>query len=1207
MDPLSREIAPLPERFTLYGAPVHLTGLQALARLVLEQVRRDRRSGLRTGGYISGYPGSPLAGFDQVLRAIEPLLCEHQIHFQLGLNEELAAAAVAGSQLVDLFAHRDCDGAIGMWYGKAPGVDRCLDVFRHANYTGISRFGGALAVAGDDPACKSSSLPSQSECAFAHAMIPLLAPSGAAEVIELGLHGYALSRYAGVWAGLKVVADVCDGGEIAILSEAGPEIRLPDFRIGSDGRSFEKRLDPRLLPPMVLEIERDLLYARLEAARRYVFENRLDRIERSHPGDRVGLVAAGVHHRALLSAFDHLALDHEVCRRLGIRVLKLAMIYPVEPRRLLEFAEGLETLIVLDDRRGLLEEQIRALLYDSGAHPRILGQRDEHGAPWLPRAGALEPEGLAGDLGALLETRCGCPPLRRRANAVRAHGGAAPAPLAVARRPHFCSGCPHLSSTRLPEGAAAAGGIGCHTMALLADREMRFFGAMGSEGAHWNGLAHFVDTTHLFQNLGDGTYFHSGRQAIRACVESGSRITFKLLFNHAVAMTGGQTATGAKEIAQLVRDLLSDGVRKVIAVSTDPALGRLARQSDRVELVAREASLDAMARLAREEGVSVFIHDQLCANQLQRRQRREGLAPPRRRIWIHQDLCEGCGDCGHHSECLSLRPVSTALGRKTQIHQGSCSQDLVCMKGDCPAFLSIDDGEPLGALPIPEDLQPPDRDPPLPDIGRDFRLLCIGVGSTGVVTLNAILMDAARREGLFAVHLAQTGLAQRGGRVTSHLRLSRESLTVDARVPWGGADTLLALDPLGAAEPRDLPRLSRERTRTFLHDCNTPTAEMVSDPDLAGPSFGELRDRLEHRSRELRVLPAEEVATALLGSHLCANIVLLGFAFQCGAIPLSSRALEESIAGRGRSVETNLAAFRLGRALVERTDRIPELLRWARPAGIGQHGDPVWARALYGELWEQLESGLRGQCDPETEVELSVQIAGWAADLDDYQNRDYGERYLRALLPVLREELAQHQGRLILTPVAARQLYRLMAYKDEYEVARLALSGPFRRWLDRRRAGGAPPDVWLRPPWLRWLGLSRKLRLPGRFEVILELLASLKPLRGSRFDPFGRSELRRVERELVTWYEDLLDRLCSELEDLGVRRAAEIAGHAALIRGYESIKLERAAMARERVDKALSKPAEGRRAASRRRAESEPGEPAEGGRAARRSRAKSIR
>ncbi len=1204
------------ERFTACGEPVHLTGLQALARLILEQVRRDREAGLRVKAYVSGYPGSPLGGFDQLLGHLAPLLEEHDVHFEAGINEELAAAAVAGTQLVDVFPHSDCDGVVGMWYGKAPGVDRCLDVFRHANFTGISHFGGALAVAGDDPGCKSSSLPSASEHAFAHAMMPLLVPEDPADIIELGLHGWALSRYAGLWTGMKLVADLCDGGELVTLPASRPAPVLPSFEVAGYASQhsgqpagqrepahplFRKRLDTRLLPPTVNEIERELVFHRLEAARRYAYANGLDRIVGKGAGDRLGLVVAGRHHRLLRSAFERLGVDASECERLGIRLLRLAMVYPLEARRLSEFADGLDTIIVLDDRRGFLEDQLRASLYNRTTSPLVLGQRDESGAPWLPREGALTAEGLTTELGDFFSRRFQRPEFKERARAQERlqHGGSSPASLE--RRPHFCSGCPHLTSTRVPDGLAAAAGIGCHTMLILSGGEARYIGAMGSEGAHWNGLSRYVDTPHLFQNVGDGTYFHSARLSIRSSVAAGSRITFKLLWNGAIAMTGGQTSAGQKPLVAVVRDLLSDGVQRIVAMSDDSELRALARENERVDLIPRERSQDAMRLLAEQDGVTVFIYDEICANEKQRRQKR-GLHPaPRRRIYINTDVCEGCGDCGSKSACLSVHPIDTALGRKTRIHQGTCAQDETCLEGDCPAFLTLDADTEIAPLGVPADLSPPDSDPLLPPFEDDYRVLLIGVGSTGVVTVDALLVEAARIQGHYAAHIDQIGLSQRGGRVASHFRLSRRPIESSAHVPWGGADTLLAFDPLGASDSAGLVHLSSDRTHCVMHSCVSPTAQMVSNPESHRPTAEALADRLRSRTRQLDSLPAEELCIALFGTHLSANVMLLGYAFQCSALPLPSTALEGAIRALGVAVDANLAAFRAGRAFRLHPEQVAAVLRRARPLAIGEDGSPEQAGQTFPAEWARLAPLLAGAQgtpasgdpgsgrdagdaanDSDAWNSLTRRVAGWALDLADYQNSAWGKRYLSTLLPLVEAELSQYEtretretregsdGRLSLTAVAARELYRLMAYKDEYEVARLHLRSPFRRWLDERSGGRVKPVYWLHPPLLRDLGLRRKLELGHWVEVGFRALASLRFLRGTAFDPFGRTAARRLERDLIRWYEDLLATLVARSESLSRTRALEVAESAALIRGYEEIKRRGAAQAKEKADKLLN-------------------------------------
>ncbi|MCG8591530.1 MAG: indolepyruvate ferredoxin oxidoreductase family protein [Proteobacteria bacterium] len=1163
MDDANR-LPPGAERFLQDQGRIHLTGLQALARLPLEQVRRDARNGLRTGAFISGYPGSPLAGFDQLLARLEPLLREHHVEFQPGLNEELAAAAVAGSQLVDRFPHDRFDGALGLWFGKAPGVDRCLDVFRHANFTGVSRHGGAVALAGDDPACKSSSLPSHSEHAFAHAMIPLLAPETPGDALRLGLHAYALSRFAGVWVGLKVVADLCDGGEIVELAELLPETRLPELAF--DGAPFEKRLDTRLLPPMVNEIEYDLVFRRLEAVRAYARHNRLDAALESHGRDRVGIVAAGANSREVGAALELLGLDARERERLGIRRYGVRLLYPFDEHGLREFAAGLDHVVVADGRRGYLEGQVKQALADAPGRPRVVGQRNEDGAPWLARRSSLTSEGLATDLGPYLARLLDAPELADRAAALTARE--APVAVELRRRPHFCSGCPHLTSTQVPEGHVAAGGIGCHTMVLLANREVKFFGAMGSEGAHWNGLAPFVDTPHLFQNLGDGTYFHSGRAAIRACVAAGSRITFKLLYNGAVAMTGGQRATGEKPLASVLADLLSDGVQRIAVVSEDAEVLRTAASSSRIGVHSRDQVDAALRGLAGDPGVTAFVYDVPCANEKQRQQRR-GLVPaPTRHVWIHEDVCEGCGDCGQKSECLSVRPVDTALGRKTQIHQATCSQDATCLAGDCPAFLTVEGPPAFRREALPEGLACPEEEPQRPRVGSSFSVLMVGIGSTGVVTIDAILVAAARREGLYATHLDQTGLSQRGGRVASHLRLSREPLDTGPKVPWGGCDTFLAFDPLGAADGPALPALDPARTRAVWHDHLTPTAAMVSDPAHPRPSLSSLRSRIEPRVREIHSLAAEPVATAATAQPLCANVLLLGFAFERGTLPLSSAALEGAIRGHGVAVDANLEAFRLGRALARDPSAARQLARRARPRAMPLEGSADRALALYGDTWRSVEAVLADV--PKADEELLDRVAGFAVDLASYQSREYGRRYLRSLRPLLERERSLHPRELAVSPLAARELYRVMAYKDEYEVARLFTTGPFGEWLGARYEQAPRLRYHLHPPLLRALGLKRKLSLGRAAAPLLRALARLRFLRGRLLDPFGHTELRRAERELVAWLEAVIDELARHLDAGNRPAAARILESVGEIRGYEQIKLDRIARVRAEVSRALA-------------------------------------
>ncbi len=1164
----SRPLLPLHDRYARERGRVHLTGLQSLVRLPLDAVRQDRAAGRRTAAFVSGYPGSPLAGLEGALRAAEPLLAAHDVRLVPGLNEELAVGAVAGSQLLELFPHSKWDGVVGIWYGKAPGLDRALDALRHASFAGSAHFGGALAVVGDDPSCKSSSLPSHSEHAFAHAFVPVLAPADAAEVLALGLAGIALSRYASVWVGLKVVADVADGG--AIFELALPRaFELPKFE--TRGQPFVRRLEPRLLPPYSSALEEEIVFGRLEAARRFAYANGLDTILMRHARDRVGIAASGRLFRELESALHSLGLGAREQEQLGIRLYCVRMPWPLEPRRAREFADGLDEVIVVDERRGFLEDALRASLYDAQERPLVLGQFDEHREPWLARHAEITQDTLALDLGLHLARRLGRPELAARAEALRARAPATLATGAPRREPHFCSGCPHSTSTRLPEGSVAGGGIGCHTMALLMDRGVQYLGAMGTEGSHWIGLAPYVDTPHLFQNIGDGTYFHSGRLAVRACVEAGVRVTFKLLYNGTIAMTGGQHPVGAKALAGVVHDLLGDGVRRVVVMTEDAEVRALAARGSEVEVTGRAGYDDAMRRLREEPGTTALVYDQLCANEKQRRERR-GLRPrPQERVAIHADVCEGCGDCGAKSTCASLWPVATPLGRKTRVHEGSCSDDRACFAGDCPSFMTVRTGPArrtsVDAL-VPAALPAP----PAPRWHGDrWSLYLVGIGSTGVVTVDALLVRAAEIDGLYARHLDQTGLAQRGGKVVSHCVLSRAPFAGSPRVGSGEADAALAFDPLGAADETSLLPLHPARTRAVVNEGLHPTGDMVSHAEHATTDTRALVESIRARSASAWSLPAEAIAEAAFGEPLLANVILLGAALQHGLVPLSVGALEQAVRDRGIAVDANLAALRLGRALAHDSALGARVLADASPPSIGEGGDPDAARARLGLAWDRFDEAVTRWNGCEGADLLRHRAAALACDLADYHDRAYAERYLGALAPLARAESEATPRSTAVTDAAARELYRLMAYKDEYEVARLLLYGPWRRWLERRHEGPLKITYHLHPPLLRALGLRRKLALGRWVEPLLRALAASKRLRGTPLDPFGFSRARSIERELVRWYEAVLAEISRALAPENAALAREIAAAPETLRGFEEVKLSRVDAVRASVDEKLAR------------------------------------
>ncbi len=1156
---------PLWERYTRPGGRIHLTGLQAIIRLALDQIRRDRRAGRRVGALFSGYPGSPLAGLDARLSSLARLLEPEGVRFTPGLNEELAASAISGTQLLQNFPHGEWDGVVGFWFGKAPGLDRALDALRHSNFMGTAPFGGAIALVGDDPFCKSSSLPSSSEQAFAHAYVPLLAPADAADVLWLGRHAIELSRYAGTWAGLQMVADVADAGHVFDVNDDPLDVVRPKFEVM--GRRFEAHFDTGLLPPRVLSIERDLVFARLEAVRRYAYANGLNPIRARHAHDSIGLVAAGALYRELEGALDLMHLTPDELSRLGLRLMKLDLVHPIEPRRLCEFAQGLDEMVVIDTRRGFVEEQIRSALYNEVDRPLIVGQRNPEGEPWLARRSEITAASLALDLSEHLAARLGQPELSRRADPVRAaleRSREAPAPT---REPHFCSGCPHTRSTQVPEGSAVGGGIGCHTMALLMDRGVSYVGAMGSEGAHWIGLEHYTDTKHLFQNLGDGTYFHSGRLAVRACAAAGVSITFKLLYNQVVAMTGGQDPHGAKPVAALVRDLLSDGTCKVVAMSDDPELRALAAGDDRVSCIARSQWDAAMRDIRNHPGVTALVYDEMCALAEQRLERQGLVAARDSQLWINEDVCEGCGDCGVRSSCASLRPVATSLGRKTRIHRSSCSDDRTCLDGDCPAFVSLEGPEPE-PIRIAE-LERTLPEPAIVDWCDRYEIFLVGIGSTGVVTVDALLVRAAEIDGLYARHLDQTGLAQRGGKVVSHCIVTRDARTGSPRVGWGRADLLLAFDPLGAADRMARTALDPARTRAVAHALHAPTGSQVMDPGFAPPDPDALLTPLREDTRSLDALKAEALAEAVLGDARPANVVLLGAALQWGFLPVSRGSLEQAIRDNGVSVAANLRALHLGRAVADDPALEARLLVDASPPAAGDDVDPEQVRAL-GAVWERVDTALSHLTSRDVRERTRRRIAGWAIDLRDYQDAAFAARYLTVLAPLVEAEVGCAPAVGSLTETAARELYRVMACKDEYEVARLLLRGPFRRWLVRRHAGRAALRYHLQPPLLRSLGLRRKITLGRWAEPLLHALVGWRRLRGTWLDPFAWLPSRRVDREIRAWYQDLLGRLATGLTPQNRDRAEDIASRTQSIRGYEALRARRWNAVRPEAERALA-------------------------------------
>ena len=1137
----------LEDKYALQRGRVFLTGTQALVRLLLLQRERDALAGLNTGGYVSGYRGSPLGGLDQALWKAKEHLARHQVVFQPGVNEDLAATALWGTQQVGLAPGARHDGVFGMWYGKGPGVDRCGDVFKHANCAGTARFGGILAVAGDDHAARSSTVAHQSEHAFKAAMMPVLVPAGVQDYLDLGLHGWAMSRYSGCWVAFKAVADTVESSASVDVSPERVRIVLPtDYELPPGGLNI-RWPDDRLLQ------EARLLDHKLYAALAYCRANRLDQVMIDAPNPRLGIITTGKSYLDVRQAFDDLGIDDALAAELGIRLYKVGMVWPLEPEGVRRFAEGLEEILVVEEKRQLIEYQLKEELYNwrEDVRPRVIGKFDEkgewelpHGRWLLPAAGELSPAQIARVIADRIGRHFTSTRIRDRLALLEAKERVAATPIEVARTPYFCPGCPHNSSTRVPEGSRALAGIGCHFMALWMNRSTATYSHMGGEGAAWMGQAPFTEQQHVFVNLGDGTYFHSGLLAVRAAVaafngpqifttaDAGRRkgLTFKILYNDAVAMTGGQPVDGNLTVPQIAAQIHAEGVHHVVVVTdgTPRAYGP-ADLPHGVPMRHRD-DLDAIQRDMREcPGVSAIIYDQTCAAEKRRRRKRGRMVDPAHRLFINEAVCEGCGDCGTASNCLAVVPVETEFGRKRAIDQSACNKDYSCEKGFCPSFVSViggnvKKGRGLAAGPAAYGFAPLPA-PALASTAAPYGVLITGVGGTGVVTLGALIGMAAHIDGKGVTVLDMTGLAQKGGAVFSHVRICDDPEAIHAvRVATGEANAVIGGDVIVTASPDALTRMHAGRTRVVANCATTPTADFTRNPDWKFP-LQKMQDAIaEAVGGEASFVDASDLALRLLGDSIAGNLFILGYAWQKGLVPVSWEAMDRAIELNGTAVAMSRAAF-----------------LWGRRAAH----DPAAVMAL--------AKPQRAEPPPPT---LDEAIARRASLLTDYQDVAYAQRYL-ALVERVRAAEAP-LGTTRLTEAVAHNLYKLMAIKDEYEVARLYAEGDFRRKLDEMFEGEYSLRIHLAPPVLARpdpnTGRIPKLSFGPWMFTAFKWLAKARRWRGSRLDLFGRSGERRGERHLLAEYEGDLASLLQGLTREKLADAVALASLPEKIRGFGHVK-----------------------------------------------------
>ncbi|MFC7446848.1 indolepyruvate ferredoxin oxidoreductase family protein [Rhodococcus daqingensis] len=1118
----------LDDRYRSGSGPVLLTGVQAIARQLVEQHVHDIRAGRRVATFVSGYQGSPLGGVDKMLHGMPQVLTEHDITFVPGFNEELAATAVWGSQAELPGGQATHDGVIGVWYGKGPGVDRATDALRHANMYGVNPKGGVLLLVGDDPASKSSTVPAVSERSLAALGIPVLFPRNAEEMITMGMHGVALSRASGCLVALKVVADVADGAWTVDGGVSDIDITVPE--IEWEGRPFVYKQRPMAVPTDSVIAEADLYGPRWEIVRAYGEANDLDVIEVDPTGATIGFAATGTTFDSLRQGLLDLGVDEAALHRAGIRLLRIGMPTPLGAKKVREFAAGLEQLIVVEDKTAFIETQIREILYGTEHTPQILGKRDAAGRPLMPVDGELTAGRLLGPLRRVLKDRVELKKALPPQLSLEV--------LSATRTPYFCSGCPHNRSTALPEGSIGGGGIGCHTMVTISNREdsaVTGLTQMGGEGSQWIGQAPFTDVKHLFQNVGDGTFFHSGQLAVQACVAAGVNITYKLLYNDVVAMTGAQDAEGALSVAKLTHKLTTEGVKRIIICADDPKRHNKRQLAKGTKLWHRDRLDEAQKELREVEGVTVLIYDQHCAADA-RRQRKRGTLPTRNtRVIINEAVCEGCGDCGTKSNCLSVQPVDTEFGRKTRIDQTSCNTDYSCLDGDCPSFVTVEvvPGKKKSARaerPVP----PLAAEPDLGELTATQNVFLAGIGGTGIVTVNQVLATAALRAGYEVESLDQIGLSQKAGPVVSHLRFSPGALEPSNRLTPGSADCIVAFDLLTATDNKNLGYGSAAATIAVASTSQTPTGDMVYDKSVRYPDEQSLLDRLDAASKSLTAFDALAAAQELFGNTAAANLLLIGAAFQSGGLRLPAEAIEEAIGINGIAVAANIDAFRWGRVALADPEAFAAVTtrRTHAPAAVPAH---LLADATF-----------------DGEVRRLVELR--AGRLVEFQNVKVARRYIDAVQSVWSAERSV-TDRTEFSEAVARGLFKFTAYKDEYEVARMLVDPAFLEDVASQVPGGENLTYKLHPPALRALGRKKKIGLRPKSHVALKMLAKGKVLRGTKLDPFGYAHVRKVERELLAHYTAMVLRLANELDSGNYDRATTIAALPDVVRGYEDVKL----------------------------------------------------
>ncbi len=1131
-----RQVA-LDDKYTLLNGRIFVTGIQALVRLPMLQKLRDERAGLNTAGYISGYRGSPLGALDQQLVRASRFLSEHNIVFQPGLNEELAATACSGTQQINLQGEGAYDGVFSIWYGKGPGVDRSGDAFRHAHNFGTAEHGGMIALLGDDHACESSTTAHQSEFAMVDAMIPVLNPAGVQDILDYGLYGFAMSRYTGGVVGLKCVHDTVEATASIEISDARTTIRLPeDFDMPEGGLNIRR-------PDTFMEQENRVHTYKLEAAKAFVRCNRLDQCIINPADAWLGIATTGKSYLDVRQALHELGIDESAASSLGIRLYKIAMPWPLEPQGVAEFADGLEHIVVVEEKRDLIESQIKSQLYGRDNAPAIEGKKDAEGRLLFPSTARLNATDIAIKLAKRIVARTANNTIATRLQHLQdlLQRNLSREPPAMTRLPYFCAGCPHNTGTRLPDGSRALSGIGCHFMVQWMDRNTAGYTQMGGEGASWIGEAPFSKTEHLFQNIGDGTYYHSGLLAVRASVASKVNVTFKILFNDAVAMTGGQPMDGPLTPVQITQQVYGEGVSKIAVVTDEPDKYSTDTAWAPGVSVHHRDNYDQLQREFREiKGTSVIVYDQTCAAEKRRRRKRGEFPDPPKRLFINKEVCEGCGDCGEASNCVAVLPEETPLGRKRRIDQSACNKDYSCVKGFCPSFVSIHGGALRqrakentsvdGSSILP-------GNPDIPVINGQYNIVLTGVGGTGVVTIGAIIGMAAHIANLGCSILDMLGLAQKGGAVTSHIILAAQPQDIHTtHIAAGRAELLLGCDIVTSASASCLDRLSDQQTHAVINTNAMMTGDFTRNRNVQFPA-GALQQSIEEASAHSHFVNATQLAEQLLGNTIGANMFLLGYAWQQGLIPLPLEAITKAIELNGQSIALNTAA-----------------LEWGRRAAVDQQAVETLATpAVVINLPDTLQQKTAHRRDAEKIM------ADRITRLTGYQHQRYAQRYEKLVRRVIEKEKSlQLDNSLPLARHVAKNLYKLMAYKDEYEVARLYTSEAFTRSVEAQFEGDYELRFHLAPPLLAkkdpLTGVPRKREFGARMLSVFGLLAKCKRLRGTPLDIFGYTKERRQERALRDDYEIMVSQLVESLTPANYEQACQLTALPDEIRGFGHVK-----------------------------------------------------